>query len=88
MAEELVRAVLLPHESLCCLFALLAVAFGRLSYFGSSNAWRDNMDDGSGGISDKLNSAVRYWGLIPNISEVLGIEDQKGEALWMAFICK
>jgi hypothetical protein len=46
------------------------------------------MDDGSGGISDNSNSAVRYWGLIPNISEVLGIEDQKGEALWMAFICK
>ena len=46
------------------------------------------MDDGTGGISDNLNSAVRYWGLIPNISEVLGIEDQKGEALWMAFICK
>ena len=35
MAEEL-WAVLLPHESLCCLLASLAVAFGRLSYFGSS----------------------------------------------------
>jgi len=23
-----------------------------------------------------------------NISEALGIEDQKSEALWMAFICK
>jgi len=27
-------------------------------------------------------------GIDTNISEVLGIEDQKGEALWMVFICK
>jgi hypothetical protein len=27
-------------------------------------------------------------GIDTNISEVSGIEDQKGEALWMVFICK
>jgi hypothetical protein len=27
-------------------------------------------------------------GIDTKISEVLGIEDQKSEALWMAFICK
>jgi hypothetical protein len=46
------------------------------------------MDDGSGGISDNLNSKVRYWGLISNISEVLGIGDQIGEAFSITFICK
>jgi hypothetical protein len=27
-------------------------------------------------------------GMDTNISEVLGIKDQKGEASWIAFICK
>jgi hypothetical protein len=27
-------------------------------------------------------------GIDTNISEVLGIEEQTGEAFWMAFICK
>jgi hypothetical protein len=31
---------------------------------------------------------VEAVGMDTNISEVLGIEDQIGEALWIAFICK
>ena len=40
------------------------------------------------GIIDTVYLLGEAVGIDTNISEVLGIEDQKGEALWMAFICK